>query len=87
MKLVVQSQETLEILEDLVTSLFVNVPNNGLNKNTFDFPYNENQFPCLFKAVPIAQRDELDLCWIFPPLQKHFKTKPLKYIKKMISKF
>ena len=86
MTLVVQSQESLETLETLVTSLFSKVPNNGLEKEIFDFPYEENRFPILMKIVPIEKKDKLLVRWTFPPLRSQFKTKPLWFISHMLSK-
>ena len=86
MTLVVQSQESLETLENWVTSLFSKVPNNGLEKDTFDFPYDEKRFPCLIKAVPIEKKDQLKVRWTFPPLRNHFKTKPLWFISHMLGR-
>ena len=80
MTLVIQSQKTLEDLEAMVRESFSDVPNNGLEKDTFEYPYEEDRFPCLLKAVPIEKKDQLRLSWNMPSLQSQFKSKPLFYL-------
>jgi nardilysin len=80
MTLVIQSQQTLEDLEAMVRESFFDVPNNGLVKDTFEYPFTKDRFPCLLKAVPIEKKDQLRLSWNLPSLQSQFKSKPLVYL-------
>merc|ERR1711860_433337 len=80
MTLVIQSQKTLEDLEAMVRESFSDVPTNGLEKESFEYPYEEDRFPCLLKAVPIEKKDQLRLSWNMPSLQSQFKSKPLFYL-------
>jgi len=80
MTLVIQSQQTLEDLEAMVRESFSDVPNNGLEKDTFEYPFAKDRFPCLLKAVPIEKKDQLILSWNLPSLQSQFKSKPLDYL-------
>ena len=74
MSLVIQSQNTLEDLEALVRGCFSNVPNNGLEKETFDYPFSKDRFPCMLKAVPIKDKDSLEMHWTVPSLRSKFKS-------------
>ena len=47
MTLVIQSQETLEKLEDMVIEMFSEIPNNGLSPETFmncEMPFEASKF-------------------------------------------
>ena len=85
MSLVIQSQNTLEDLEALVREAFSDVPNNGLEKETFGHPFAKDRFPCILKAVPIKKQDSLSLTWTLPLLKSKFKSQPLTYLYEMIS--
>ena len=83
MTLVVQSQHTLEMLEDMVIDVFSNVPNNGLPKETFchlERPFDTPKYHKIYKMSPLQNVYRLDLFWSLPPLMEKFREKPLKYL-------
>ncbi|KAJ8039795.1 Nardilysin [Holothuria leucospilota] len=83
MTLVVQSQETLDVLEDWITSTFSDIPNNKLEKISFDncgLPFHPEKFQKLYKVVPVKNYHQIEVTWAFPPLAKYYKSKPLQYL-------
>ena len=71
MTLVVQSQQTLENLENLVVDIFCKVPNNGLEKETFHHlqkPFDTPNFHKLYKVAPLQNIYQLELIWSLPPM-------------------
>ena len=83
MTLVVQSQHTLQTLEDMVIEIFTKVPNNGLPKETFghlESPFDTLKYHKIYKMSPLQNVYQLDLFWSLPPLMEKFQTKPLEYL-------
>ena len=85
MTLAVQSQETLDTLEDMVVQSFSNITNNQKNKETFEnliepFKTEPSKFCKLYKMIPMQNINELDVSWALPPLLQKFKAKPLHYL-------
>ncbi|RXG61515.1 Nardilysin [Armadillidium vulgare] len=77
MTLTVQARETLDVLQDIV------IPNNGLEKPTYEslgFPYSKEKFHRLLKIIPVDDEHILELNWVFSPLHKYYESKPLFYI-------
>lgn len=88
MTLVVQAPEPLDDLQELVYSLFEDVPNNGVmlpSLGEFRDPFVPRNFHKLLKVVPVEDCQRLDLCWPLPPLYKRFKCKPLEYLGSLIA--
>jgi len=89
MTLVVQSQETLDSLEEMVVGHFANIPNNQQKRETFDhlndpFKTNPSKFCRLYKMTPIQNIFQVDINWALPPLLDKYKTKPLHYLSTII---
>uniref|UniRef100_A0A6I8P7N4 Nardilysin convertase n=1 Tax=Ornithorhynchus anatinus TaxID=9258 RepID=A0A6I8P7N4_ORNAN len=83
MTLVVQSKETLDTLEEWVTEIFSQIPNNGLPQPTFGHltePFDTPAFNKLYRVVPIRKVHALTVTWALPPQQQHYRVKPLHYI-------
>ena len=83
MTLAVQSQATLESLENLVLESFAKVPNNGLDKESFGHltdPFPLEDFHRLIKVAPMKNIYQLNLFWSLPPMLEKFRTKPLEYL-------
>ncbi|VTJ59018.1 Hypothetical predicted protein [Marmota monax] len=83
MTLVVQSKETLDTLENWVTEIFSQIPNNGLPKPNFGHltdPFDTPAFNKLYRVVPIRKIHALTITWALPPQQQHYRVKPLHYI-------
>ena len=75
MTLAVQSQETLETLEEWVTDSFSRVPNNGQEPETFadsgnPFEGPQSKFHRLYRIVPVRDVYNLDLHWSLPSMHK-----------------
>ncbi|XP_071421582.1 nardilysin [Pithys albifrons albifrons] len=83
MTLVVQSRETLDTLEEWVTEIFSEIPNNGLPKPSFDHltqPFDTPEFHKLYRVVPIRKVHSLTITWALPPQEQYYRVKPLHYI-------
>ena len=77
MTLVVQSQNTMETIENLVVEIFSKVPNNGLSKETFghmEKPFETPGFHKLYKVAPLQNVYQLELIWSLPPMVGIFKV-------------
>ena len=85
MTLAVQSQATLETLEQLVLESFSSIPNNLQNKETFShlgepFKTEPSKFCKMYKMVPVKNVFQVDVNWALPSLIDKFKSKPLHYL-------
>ena len=83
MTLVVQSQNTLDDLQEWVEESFNAVPNNGLERESFrqaQLPFNTDKFRKIYKVAPIQNTYQVDLSWALPPMHSHYKIKPLHYL-------
>ncbi|XP_068095174.1 nardilysin [Hyperolius riggenbachi] len=87
MTLAVQSNETLDTLEEWVREIFSTIPSNGLQKPNFSHltePFDTPGFNALYRVVPIKKVHALTITWALPPQEKFYKVKPLHYISWLI---
>ncbi|XP_072275730.1 nardilysin isoform X1 [Pyxicephalus adspersus] len=87
MTLAVQSNETLDTLEEWVREIFSKIPSNGLQKPDFSHltePFDTPGFNSLYRVVPIKKVHALTITWALPPQEKYYKVKPLHYISWLI---
>uniref|UniRef100_A0A8B9PED5 Nardilysin n=1 Tax=Apteryx owenii TaxID=8824 RepID=A0A8B9PED5_APTOW len=83
MNLVVQSKETLDTLENWVTEIFSQIPNNGLPKPSFGHltePFDTPEFHKLYRVIPVRNIHLLHITWALPPQERNYRVKPLHYI-------
>ncbi|XP_040583700.1 nardilysin [Lepeophtheirus salmonis] len=83
MTLVIQSQDTLDNLQKMVEELFSNIPNNGLEQETFDHlkhPFDTKAFNQIYKIVPIENSYRLEINWALAPLIDKFRVKPIRWL-------
>lgn len=83
MTLAIQSQETLDTLQAMVTDSFAAIPNNGLDKETFSHmpdPFKTQRFCKLYKMVPMQDIYQLTMTWDLQPLMDKYRVKPLNYL-------
>ncbi|KGL77582.1 Nardilysin, partial [Tinamus guttatus] len=83
MNLVVQSKETLDTLENWVTEIFSQIPNNGLPKPSFSHltePFDTPEFHKLYRVIPVRNIHLLHITWALPPQERNYRVKPLHYI-------
>ncbi|XP_077189880.1 nardilysin [Paroedura picta] len=83
MTLVVQSKETLDILEKWVTEIFSEIPNNDLSRPEFSHltePFDTPDFHKLYRVVPIRKTHSLNITWALLPQEQYYRVKPLHYI-------
>ncbi len=81
--LAVQSQETLDTLEEWVKESFGSVPVSGQDRESFGHllhPFQTDRFHKVFKVAPIQNVYQLDLNWVLPPLLDKYRCKPLHYL-------
>ena len=81
--LVVQSQHSLDSLQDWVTDCFSPVPNNGSAREEFSTmtePFNTPAFHQLYHVLPVQTVYKVDLTWALPPLGDRYREKPLHYL-------
>ncbi|XP_063795614.1 nardilysin [Pseudophryne corroboree] len=87
MTLAVQSNETLDKLEEWVREIFCKIPNNGLGKPNFSHltdPFDTPRFNSLYRVVPIKKVHALTITWALPSQEMYYKVKPLHYISWLI---
>lgn len=87
MTLAVQSNETLDTLEEWAKEIFSKIPNNGLQKPDFSHlsdPFDTPGFNTLYRVVPIKKVHALTITWALPPQETYYKVKPLHYISWLI---
>ncbi|XP_044277422.1 nardilysin-like [Varanus komodoensis] len=87
MNLVLQSRDTLDILEKWVTEIFSQIPNNGLPRPTFGHllqPFDTQEFHRLYKVIPVKEIHSFCISWALPPQEKNYRIKPLHYISWLI---
>lgn len=83
MSLVVQSQDTLDNLQEWVEESFNAVPNNGKDRESFrsvPLPFDTEKFHKIYKVSPVQNTYQVDLSWALPPLHEHYRVKPLHYL-------
>ena len=81
--LAVQSQHSLDSLQDWVVDCFKEVPNNGLPREDFSTmlePFSSPDFHKLYEVSPVQNVYKLDLTWALPPLMDRYRVKPLHYL-------
>merc|ERR1719466_119958 len=70
MCLTVQSQHSLDTMQDWVVETFAEVPNNGLTREEFSGlkePFDTPEFAQLYKVIPVQNEYKIDLTWALPP--------------------
>jgi len=83
MTLAVQSQHTLDTMQEWIESIYSSVPNNGLSLETFhhlDKPFSNSRFHKLYRLHPVQNVYQIDLTWSLPNLMDKYRTKPLHYL-------
>ena len=88
MTLVVQSQETLEKLEEIVIEMFSKIPNNGLSQEKFinyEQPFDFSKFHKMYKIVPLNNDRKVYLIWSLPSLRDKYMFKIFKYLRSIIA--
>lgn len=83
MYLCVVSNKTLSQLEELVTSLFSQVPkkeNLVLPKYDAVLPYDESNLGYFYRVEPIQDMDTIKFYWYLPEESKLYKYQPLNYL-------
>merc|ERR1719348_2171860 len=83
MCLTVQSQHSLDSMQEWVVDTFSEVPNNGLEREDFSSltdPFDTAEFAKLYHVIPVENEYKIDLTWALPPTYHLYKVKPLHYI-------
>ncbi|XP_073259534.1 nardilysin-like [Porites lutea] len=83
MTLAVISREPLDDLEDMVRESFSKIPNNLQQRPTFQEytdPFDLSVFHKLYKVVPVKDVHQLEITWVLPPQQEHYRIKPMHYV-------
>jgi len=83
MCLTVQSQHSLDTMQEWVVETFAEVPNNGLTREEFSGlkePFDTPEFAQLYKVIPVQNEYKIDLTWALPPTLHLYKVKPLHYL-------
>jgi len=83
MCLTVQSQHSLDTMQDWVVETFADVPNNGQDREEFSGlkePFNTAEFAQLYHVIPVQNEYKIDLTWSLPPTLHLYKVKPLHYL-------
>ena len=76
--LAVQSQHSLDSLQQWVIDCFDEVPNNGTPREEFDAmtqPFNTPDFHKMYRVVPVQNIYKLDLTWSLPPLMHKYRVR------------
>ena len=78
----VQSQHSLDSLQDWVVDCFSDCPRTQDREqfSSMSLPFNTPEFHKMYQVVPIQNVYKLDLTWALPPLMEKYKTKPLHYM-------
>merc|ERR1719430_2559330 len=87
MYLTVQSQQTLDTLQEWVVASYSGVPNNNQPREDFSCnlePFATAAWPKLYSLIPVKNDYKVDLTWALPPLLEHYKSKPLHYLSHLI---
>ncbi|XP_042887210.1 nardilysin-like isoform X2 [Penaeus japonicus] len=87
MTLAVQARLSLDTLQEYVTSIFSQIPNNGLPCPSYkhlEFPFPVEKFHRLYRIIPMKEYHSVEINWALPSYLKHYKTKPLHYISHLL---
>jgi len=87
MYLTVQSQQSLDTLQEWVVASYSGVANNNQAREEFSAmpePFATPAWPKLYSLIPVKNDYKVDLAWALPPLLQHFKSKPLNYLSHLI---
>ncbi|HEY5701548.1 MAG TPA: insulinase family protein, partial [Gammaproteobacteria bacterium] len=81
MALVVMGKEPLGELRRWVTDRFSAVPNTGAEPLRISTPlYPAGRLPARLDVVPIKEQRSLSLSFPIPPVEQHYKSKPISHI-------
>jgi len=83
MCLTVQSQHSLDMMQDWVVETFAGVPNNGLDREEFSGlqePFNTQEFCQLYHVIPVQNEYKIDMTWASTSTLHLYKVKPLHYM-------
>ncbi|XP_018306508.1 nardilysin-like [Mycetomoellerius zeteki] len=90
-KLVIQARLPLNTLEQYVTidTRFVNIPTNEISPNDStefknDIPFDTAAFQKMYKVYHSKHFRQLEITWIMPSLFHLYKSKPYRYISRLI---
>ncbi|NXE51569.1 NRDC protein, partial [Casuarius casuarius] len=73
----------LDTLENWVTEIFSQIPNNGLPKPSFGHltePFDTPEFHKLYRVIPVRNIHLLHITWALPPQERNYRVKPLHCI-------
>merc|ERR1719430_2447520 len=87
MYLTVQSQQSLDTLQEWVVASYSGVANNNQAREEFSTmiePFETAAWPKLYSLIPVKNDYKVDLTWALPPLLEHYKSKPLHYLSHLI---
>ena len=87
MYLTVQSQQSLDTLQEWVVASYSGVANNNQAREEFSTmlePFATPAWPKLYSLIPVKNDYKVDLTWALPPLLQHFKSKPLHYLSHLV---
>jgi insulysin len=82
MNLVVTGKHSMEQLEAWVREKFTAVPNKDIVVPDLGMPvhpFPEDRLGVISRFQPIKDTDILELVWVLPSYEKHYKTRPLDY--------
>lgn len=85
MTLAVLGRESLPVLEKWVRERFSEVPNRHASPLDIDVPlFGGQRLPARLDVVPLKDERELTLTFPVPPLQDHWRSKPVQYIANLV---
>lgn len=83
MALALIAPDSLEILETYARKFFSDIkcrPKTCLEYSDFNNPFELSKFHKLFNVISMKDVNSLDLRWVLPPLQRHYRCSPGSYI-------
>lgn len=85
MKLVIYGKEDVETLQKWAVEKFTPIPNQKLTRFQLgQQPYDSKVFKKMIKIVPVKDLKKLEISWILPNKQKHYRNHPGNYISNLI---
>ncbi|XP_023349391.1 nardilysin [Eurytemora carolleeae] len=83
MTLAVQSQHSLDTMQEWVEQIYSLIPNNGLELESFkhlDKPFLNPRYNKLYRIRPTQDIYQIDLTWSLPSTLDRYRSKPLHYL-------
>ncbi|KAL5104248.1 Nardilysin [Taenia crassiceps] len=87
MTLAVESEDTLDNLQTMVTEIFGSIPNRNCeppNLSAFANPFPSTMYRKIYKVCPVKDTVSISFIWSLPSMYSHYKSAALRFVASIV---